>query len=171
MVGGNTIDGAQASAYLYDPAAPTGSRWSTIASLNTANANIGVVTISGKIYALGGLICPTCVEVYDPADGAWHVVTSPKTPRDGAGVYAIGTNLYVCGGGWSAYHDTCESYDTNQGNSGTWKAHPSIMIDGRRTFGYTNIGPVMYAISGYRGTYLQTAERWSFDSYLPITIK
>ena len=171
VVGGNTIDGAQASAYIYDPAAPAGSRWSTIASLNTANANIGVVTISGKIYALGGLICPTCVEVYDPADGAWHVVTSPKTPRDGAGVYAIGTNLYVCGGGWSAYHDTCESYDTNQGNSGTWKAHPSIMIDGRRTFGYTNIGPVMYAISGYRGTYLQTAERWSFDSYLPITIK
>lgn len=171
VVGGNGSTGAQASAYVYNPSAPAGSRWSTIASLNTANANIGVVTISGKLYALGGLACPTCVEVYDPADGAWHVVTSLTSERGGAGVYAIGTNLYACGGGWSAYHDTCESYDTNQGNSGTWQTHPSIMIQGRRNFGYANIGPVMYAISGYRGTYQQTAERWSFESYLPVTVK
>lgn len=170
-IGGVNSNVAQASAYVYDPMAAAGSRWSTIASLNTADAYQSAVTIGGKIYVLGGNYCPTCVEVYNPSDSAWHIVSNLTASRGGAGIYGIGTTLYACGGGWNTYLDTCESYDTTQGYSGVWQAHPSIMIEGRRTFGHASIGPVMYAIAGWRGVYLQTAERWSFDSYLPITIK
>jgi N-acetylneuraminic acid mutarotase len=161
----------QASAYVYEPSAPAGSRWTTLASKNTADAYFGAVTINGKIFTLSGYYCPNCVEAYDPGANEWHVVTDLTSARGGAGVYAIGTNLYACGGGWYSYLDTCESYDTTQGYSGTWEAHPSILIEGRRTFGYASIGPVMYAIAGYRSAFLQTAERWSFEAYLPITIK
>ena len=172
VVAGSASGSFKASAYVYDPSATAGLRWSTLASKNTADAHLGVVTINGKIYALGGYDCPSCVEVYDPADGAWHVVSNLTAERGGVGVYAIGTNLYACGGGgWSSYLDSCESYDTNQGFSGVWKAHPAYMLQGRRTFAYANIGPVMYAIAGWNGGYMQTAERWSFDSYLPITLK
>jgi len=170
-IGGNSSGTAQASVYVYDPMAAAGSRWSTIASLNSADAYHSAVTIGGKIYVLGGYYCPTCVEVYNPSDSAWHVVSNLTASRGGAGIYGIGTTLYACGGGWNTYLDTCESYDTTQGYAGAWQPHPSIMIEGRRTFAYTSIGPVMYAIAGWRNVYLQTAERWSFDTYLPLIIK
>ncbi len=171
LFGGDHNNSAQASAYLYDPAAPAGSRWSTLASRNVADSFLSAVTINGKVYSQGGFLCPNCFEVYDPADGMWHIATSLTGLRSGGGLYAVGTTLYACGGGWTTYLDSCESYDTSQGYSGVWKAHPAIMIQARRTFGYASIGPVLYAIAGWNGSYLTTAERWSFDAYLPVTIK
>ena len=90
---------------------------------------------------------------------------------EGVGAYAVGNTIYACGGGWVSYYDSCETYDTTQGYSGSWDIQPDIMLQGRRTFGTTNIGPVLYAIGGWNGNYLQTAERRSFDNFLPLTLK
>ena len=143
--------------------------------MSVARAYPAGVALNGKIYAVGGrnssVLDFNVVEAFNPADGLWHEVTHLLEPRAGLGAYAVGNTIYTCGGGWYSYLDSCESYDTTQGYSGTWQSHPSIMIEGRRTFAYANIGPVLYAIAGWRGTYLQTAERWSFESFLPLTIK
>jgi N-acetylneuraminic acid mutarotase len=172
---GGTNGVYQSAAYVYDPAAAAGSRWTTLPSMAHARAYLAGVAANGKIYAIGGRDSAftdfNYVEAFNPADGLWHVVTGLQKPRGGVGAYAVGNTIYACGGGWNSYLDTCESYNTTQGYSGTWQAHPSIMIEGRRTFGYASIGPTLYAIAGWRGIYLQTAERWSFESFLPITIK
>jgi len=130
--------------------------------------------INGKIYAIGGSDNTSFdlnyVEAYNPADGSWHTVTSLMTPRGAPGVYAVGNTLSVCGGGYNSFLSTCETYDTTHGYSGSWASHPAALIEGRRTFGFASIGPVLYAVAGYNGTFLTTAERWSYESFLPMIL-
>jgi len=162
-------------AHVYNPSAAAGSRWSGIPSMNTARGYLAGVPVNGKIYAVGGrdgVISNTnIVEAYDPADNTWHMVNHMQTARAAPGAYSIGKYLFVCGGGWSNYFKTCEVYDTNAGYSGVWKTVPAVMLQGRRTFAYANIGPVLYAIAGYNGSFLNTAERWSYEMYLPMLRK
>lgn len=172
VFGGNNLSGYQSAAYVYDPTAAAGSRWSALASMPHARAYLGGVAVNGKIYAVGGRDATTSdfnyVEAYTPADNTWHTVTSLSKGRGGLGVYAVGNSLYACGGGWNSYYDDCEVYDTTQGYGGPWTAHPAVMIQGRRTYAYANLGPVLYAIAGYNGSYMTTAERWSYESFLPM---
>ncbi len=111
------------------------------------------------------------VEVFDPEVGLWHAMPNMLLPRSGPGAYGVGSTLTVCGGGWHTSIRFCETYDTTQGYEGTWQEGPAHMIEGRRNFAYTNIGPVLFAIGGYNNTYLTTAERWSFDVYLPTIMR
>lgn len=172
VFGGSSASGYQSAAYVYNPAAAAGVRWTTLPSMAYARAFLAGVAANGKIYAIGGrdLGIPNFnyVEAYNPADGAWHTVTHMLEPRAGVGAYAVGNSIYACGGGWSAYLDTCEVYDTTQGYAGSWTSHPAVMIEGRRTFGYANIGPVLYAIAGWNGGFMTSAERWSYESFLPM---
>lgn len=172
VFGGTNLDGYRSAAYVYDPEAAAGSRWTTLPPMAHARAYLAGVAANGKIYAIGGRDSATTnfnyVEAYNPADGAWHTVTHMQQARGGLGAYAVGNTIYACGGGWSTYLDTCEGYDTTQGYSGAWKSGPGMLIEGRRTFGYANIGPVLYAVAGYNGTFLTSAERWSYESFLPL---
>ena len=133
------------------------------------------IAVNGKIYAIGGLTSAQStlnyVKAFDPADGLWHSVTNLQVARGGVGAYAFGNTIYAFGGGWTSYFASCETYDTTQDYSGSWDIQPDIMLQGRRTFATANIGPVLYAIAGWNGNYLQTAERRSFDSFLPLTLK
>lgn len=175
VFGGANAGVYQNGTYVYDPAAPAGSRWSTLPTMAHARAYLAGVAANGKIYAVGGrdVIANdlSYVEAYNPADNAWHSVTSLSKARAGLGVYAVGNTLYACGGGFYGYFDDCEVYETTQGYSGSWTNHPALLIEGRRTFAYANIGPVLYAIGGYNGNYLATAERWSYETYLPAILK
>lgn len=174
VFGGANSVGYQSAAYVYDPAAAAGSRWTTLPSMAYARAYFAGVAANGKIYAIGGRDSASLnfnyVEAYNPSDGAWHTVTSLSKARAGLGVYAVGNTIYACGGGWNTFYDDCEFYDTAQGYAGSWVTHPALLIEGRRTFAFANLGPVLYAIAGYNGTFLTSAERWSYDVFLPITM-
>ena len=174
VFGGTNLDGYRSTAYVYDPAAAAGSRWTTLPSMANARAYLAGVAANGKIYAIGGrdssIANFNVVEAYNPADGAWHTVTHMQEARGGVGAYAVGNAIYACGGGWSTYLDTCEVYDTTQGYSGSWVNHPALLIEGRRTFAYANIGPVLYAIAGWNGNYMTSAERWSYEIFLPLIL-
>lgn len=163
----------QTVTYRYDPAAPAGSRWSSLAPMNSKNAYFGGIALNGKIYAVGGMYCSNCVEVYDPADGAWHIMPNLTFPRSsGPGVYGVGKTLYICGGGqWKSYLNSCKVYGTTQGDSGVWKMLPAYMQQGRGYFGYASIGPVLYAIAGFDDNYLNTSEKWSYEFSLPLITK
>ena len=162
-------------AYVYDPAAPAGSRWTILANMSHERAYLAGAAINGKIYAIGGrsgaISDMPYVEAYNPADGTWHSVTNLNAARGGPGAYSVGNNLIVCGGGWNTFFNSCELYDANQGYTGSWKVMPFYMLEGRRTFGYANIGPVLYAIAGYNYTFMTSAERWSYEIFLPMILK
>ena len=172
VFGGSSAGSYQSAAYVYDPAAAAGSRWTIFQPMSLERGYLAGVAANGKIFAIGGSNSASAnlnyVEAYDPADGYWHPVTHMQEARGGPGVFAVGNTIYACGGGWSTYLDSCEVYDTTQGYFGSWATHPAILIEGRRTFGYANIGPVLYAIAGWNGSYLTSAERWSYESFLPL---
>lgn len=175
VFGGSNSGGYQSAAYVYNPAAAAGARWTTLPPMAHARGYLAGVAANGKIYAIGGRDSVTAnfnyVEAYNPADGAWHTVTHMQEARAGVGAYAVGNIIYACAGGWSTYLVTCEMYNTTQGYAGAWVTHPALLIQGRRTFGFANIGPVLYAIAGYNGTFLTSAERWSYDTFLPLIQK
>jgi len=175
VFGGSNSGGYQSAAYVYNPAAAAGARWTTLSPMAHARAYFAGVAANGKVYAIGGRDSVTAnfnyVEAYNPADGAWHTVTHMQEPRAGVGAYAVGNIIYACGGGWSTYLDTCEMYNTTQGYAGSWVTHPALLIEGRRSFGFANIGPVLYAIAGWNGGYMTSAERWSYETYLPLIQK
>jgi hypothetical protein len=158
------IDGTyQNTAYVYDPAAAAGSRWTTLPNMAYARAYLAGTAVNGKIYALGGgdsgLIDLPYVEAFDPADGAWHTVTGMNTARSGLGAYFINDWIIVCGGGWSAFYNTCEAYNTAYGYSGSWVYLDQTMIAGRRTFAYVSLPNALYAVAGFDGDFMTSAER------------
>ncbi|NJD61074.1 MAG: hypothetical protein C3F13_18420 [Anaerolineales bacterium] len=151
------------TAYVYDPAAAAGSRWTSLPNMSYARAYLGGVAVNGKVYAVGGrdsaVLDFAYVEAYDPADGLWHTVTSLNTPRGAPGAMLWGDLLVVCGGGWSSYLNTCEAYDTTQGYAGVWSPLAQTMIQGRRTYAYASLPDTLYAVAGYNGSFLTSAER------------
>ena len=175
VFGGSNAGGYRNTAYVYDPVEPAGSRWTSIASMTHARGYLAGVSANGKIYAIGGRDGGTSdfdfVEAYNPTDGLWHPVTDLTIARGGVGAYAVGDTIYVCGGGWSAYYNSCESYNTTQGYSGAWEPFHASMIQSRRTFGYTNVGSTLYAVGGWSGDFMATGERWSYEVFLPLVNK
>jgi len=87
--------------------------WTTKAPMNYARANLGVVAVNGKIYAIGGdvgSIFGNCVtiktmsatvstnEEYDPITNAWTVKASMPTNRALFGIAAYNDKIYCIGG-------------------------------------------------------------------------
>jgi len=164
VAGGSTTGVGGTQAYVYDPAAPAGSRWSAIAPLNVARAYPGGTAIAGKVYVAGGWGTDTAdqkntVEVYDPATNTWTVLSATMSQaRGGPGAYNAGDLLVVCAGGWTQYYTSCEAYNVVTG--GTWSAFPT-MVTGRRTFAYAWGGGALYAASGFAGSFLSQAEKFT----------
>jgi hypothetical protein len=163
VAGGSNAGTAGTSAYVYDPNAAAGSRWSAIGSLNTARAYAGGVAIAGYVYVAGGLGTggtadqKNTVEQYNPATNTWTELTATMAQaRGGPGAYNGGNYLVVCAGGWTQYYTTCESYNVHTG--GSWSTFPT-MVTGRRTFAYGWGGNTFFAASGFAGSFLTQAER------------
>jgi len=55
----------------------------------------------------------------------------------------------------------CQVLEDSSGYSRAWKTMPARMPPGRQAFACANTGPVLTAIAGYNGTYLNNAKRWS----------
>ena len=75
--------------------------WTTKASIPTARAELGVVSLNGKIYAIGGFVGGTAVgtnEVYDPATNTWATLSSMPTARAGFGLAVFQNKIYAIGG-------------------------------------------------------------------------
>jgi len=82
----------------YDPATDT---WATKASLLRGRQSLGLVTIGGYIYALGGgsyWDALGTAERYDPAADTWVPVSSLNTARLGFGAAVAGGRIYAVGG-------------------------------------------------------------------------
>ncbi len=169
------------NAYVYDPAAAAGSRWTALPAAPVSGAWGGATAIGDRVF-WAGMRNATAdlanVVAYDVPSNTW--VTYPNLPaaRGGAGVWTYGAFLVVGGGGWSAYSTAVYEYDTNQGTGGTWSTTNSLNT-GRRTFAFaTSSSGQLYAAGGWSGSYLTAAEMtqafadcpWLFESPLTGTI-
>ena len=96
--------------------------WNTKASMNQARRDLGVITVEGKIYAIGGRTnndrFVNTNERYDPVTDTWVTLTAMPTRRSNFAIAAYEDKIYCIGGEtsdengkWSPC-DITEVYDT-----------------------------------------------------------
>lgn len=150
----------------YDPVTTA---WTTKAPLPTPRHGLGVGTVDGVIYAIGGAGAFTgnheatnykaTVEAYDPVADSWTTKAPMPTPRYGLGVGVVTGVLYAVGGEDSSHAAlaTVEAYDPAT-NSWTTKAP---MPTPRYGLGVSVVNGVLYAVGGEAySTTLRTVEAY-----------
>ena len=167
VFGGSSSGGYTDTAWVYDPAAAIGSRWTTLAPVPQAGAYGAALAVGDLIFyaGMGGSTDLANVYAYDPAANTWTPYPDLTTARGGAGMWAIGDLLLVGGGGWFSYLTSVEQYDTTQGTGGSWTPFEASLVQGRRTFAYAT-DPAhgrLFAGNGYAGAYLAEAEQLDFE--------
>ncbi|XP_067128423.1 kelch-like protein 20 [Centruroides vittatus] len=99
MAGGEFPDGsASKSMWRYDPVFDS---WQEMAFMNVARSELGLATLDGYIYAVGGwegVSRLSSVERYDPVTNKWQFVASMKISLTSPAVVAHQGLLYVTGG-------------------------------------------------------------------------
>jgi len=120
--------------------------WNIKTPMNQARADLGVVAVDSKIYAIGGYTTFSEAainayypigyvgtnEQYDPITDKWVTLKSMPTPRGNFAIVAYQNKIYCIGGGtcnkdgWIKC-DTVEVYDTI---TDSWSTKASISYDG-----------------------------------------
>jgi uncharacterized membrane protein len=156
----------QSTAWVYDPAATAGSRWTTLETMPIGAAWGGAIAIDDLIFYAGmrnATADLASVYAYDPMEDSWTPYPNLQTARGGAQVWAIDSYLVVGGGGWTSFLSSVEEYDTSLGTGGTW-AFTNSLNQGRRTFAGATSPRTgrLYAAAGWSGAYLTSAEESEF---------
>ena len=103
------------------------SPWTTLTPMPTARGGLGVATVNGKIYAIGGLSDGSPVnvnEMYDPATNEWTTEAPMPTARSGCAIAVYDNEIYVIGGAvGNGYVGNNEVY--NPGTN-TWETKASM---------------------------------------------
>lgn len=173
LIGGRTnfaIDKIDSdSLECYDPYTQD---WTTLAPLNTPRHRLGLGTIDGVIYALGGsdsMIHLNSMEKYDIDKDVWTPVASMNTPRMGVGVAVLDGSLYAVGGFDSENRlRTVECYCPEKNK---WK-YVAAMNTPRSGAGVSALNGHVYAVGGYNGVaQLNSVERYcpNEDKWTMIT--
>ncbi|HEX5417473.1 MAG TPA: kelch repeat-containing protein, partial [Chloroflexota bacterium] len=129
-----------------------GMAWEALAKLPTARYAMGVATLNGKVYAIGGSDGSdpmNTVEAYDPTTNAWAVKAPMPTPRLDLGVAVAGGKIYAIGGfDGNQRLASVEAYDPT---TNTWSARASLPT-ARSALGVaTGADGKIYAIGGCSG--------------------
>ena len=78
---------------------PSENSWETMASMLTGRRGLGVATLNGKIYAIGGESSSGTVnEMYNPAKNTWATKKSMSTPRCNFATAVFNNKIYCIGG-------------------------------------------------------------------------
>lgn len=89
--------------------------WRELAPMRRARGALALLSIGGRLYAIGGLDGTTQVavpEVYDPAKGTWSDLPAMPHPRNHVGGYVDGALACVAGGREPATNATIDCLDT-----------------------------------------------------------
>jgi len=158
--------------------------WSTKTPMSQARADLGVVAVDGKIYAIGGYTAighewwgtyPTNYtntnERYDPATNMWTTLEPMPTSRANFAIIAYQSKIY-CIGGESIdkpgnYNKYCivEVYDTV---TNSWSTKNDIPFDGL-DIQVNIVNGKIFAISGYDlFMYDSMADKWTKKTSVPL---
>jgi len=88
------------SIFLVSPANAAEDSWTTLETMPTARAGLGVAVVDGKIYAIGGYNGSrlSTNEMYDSATDTWTTKKSMPTARKGHAIAVYQNKIYVIGG-------------------------------------------------------------------------
>jgi len=106
--------------------------WTILAEMPTGRTGLGVATVDGRIFAIGGTVDSRFTninEMYDPKTDTWIKKTSMPTPRSNFGVAVYQNKIFIFGGYGYIYGSvpgfigTTEVYDPE---TDTWDTRASI---------------------------------------------
>lgn len=135
--------------WVYDPAAPEGTRWSSIEPIPVARfATVSVV--GNKIYAAasGNAVDDADrVDVYDIATDTWTQAPSMNNARAAGALYDLNGKPYAVTGGLSTYLGSSEILD-----GGVWSAGPAP-VNGVRSLAFDGTPTWLVRSTGFNGAY------------------
>lgn len=136
-------------------------KWLKAADMTTRRRHVGVVSVDGKLFAVGGSDDKhhlASAEVFDPATNCWKLVCPMNVPRRGLGLCQLGGPLYAIGGmDDTSFFNTVERYDSL---SDSWTT-VAPMKSPRGGVAVAVLKDCIYAIGGNVGqTSLHTCERY-----------
>ena len=135
--------------------------WTTLEPMPTVRSGLGVATVKGKIYAIGGIIAGEETvdinEVYDPLTDAWE--TKKPVPRIvySFGIAVCNDRIHVIGGGSNASSGPYEAFhEVYDPATDTWESK-APMPTPRKGMDANVVNGKIYVIGGI-------TTMWSADS-------
>ncbi|MEM6991815.1 MAG: kelch repeat-containing protein [Myxococcota bacterium] len=151
VIGGLADGQAVADAWTYEPGADT---WLPIADMPTPRDHLGVATVGGLLYAVGGRDGSIGghtdrVDVYDPARDTWSEGPPMPTSRGGVAIGASATTIFVAGGEGNADSATgvFEEFEAFDAASDSWSSLPPMPVPRHGTGGVV-VGARFYVPGG-----------------------
>jgi hypothetical protein len=143
--------------YVYDPAAPAGTRWTTAPGPNISRQFPGAVGIGNSIYLTGGIsstVTPeyNSAERFDLTTNTWTPLPDMAAIRGGGAAYNANGQLVVASGGWSTYRTSTEQFD-----GAAWAGYVPVNF-GARTIAYASNGNRLVKAAGWNGAYIANTE-------------
>ncbi len=125
------------------------SSWTSMASMPTARGGLGVATVNGKIYAIGGLgnngLALNVNEMYNPGTNEWTSEAPMPTARSDFAIAVFDNEIYVIGGEiGNEYVGNNEVYDPG---ANTWQIEASMPTP-RADLSATVVNDKIYLIGG-----------------------
>ncbi len=107
---------------VFDTAANT---WTKKAPLRVRRANFALAAVAGKLYAIGGDVFSSVVEIFDPLKDAWTPGANMPTKRQHIDCAVVNGKIYVMGGleSWTKLSAKNEAYDPS---TDTWESKAPI---------------------------------------------
>ncbi|XP_061542338.1 kelch-like protein 3 isoform X1 [Phycodurus eques] len=147
-------------------------RWYRVAELPSRRCRAGVVSVGGRVYAVGGFnssLRERTADVYDGARDQWSPVASMQERRSTLGAATLGGLLYAVGGfNGSIGLSTVEVYNPK---SDEW-TYVTPMNTRRSSVGVGVIDGKLYSVGGYDGAsrqclstveeYDPASEQWGY---------
>ncbi|XP_063415045.1 kelch-like protein 3 isoform X1 [Mytilus trossulus] len=105
--------------------------WENLKNMSFSRAVSGLVTLKGKIYAVGGITegvySSKDLECYDPDTDVWTCLSPMMESRFDPGVTAFNNQIFVLGGndGGNSFYSNIENYDTTEDK---WKVMASLTL-------------------------------------------
>jgi hypothetical protein len=153
--------------------------WSTKTPMSQARANLGVIAVDGKIYAIGGYTAINhewwgpyqtdfvgTNEKYDPVTDTWVTLAPMPTPRSNFVIVAYQGKIYCMGGesGEHGIHRTVEVYDIA---TDSWNVKKDMPFDGFYIQAHVVDGKIFVIKSSNLFMYEPITDIWTQKTSMP----
>ncbi len=145
-------------------------KWSPLPDMNEKREGCAVVSVCGKVYAVGGRddgrFHASC-EMFDPATNKWTAIPDMKECRSYCAACAIGDKLYVIGGHAGFYGDYIEYSSAEVFDTVTqeWSSVPNMTTE-RGGCAAVSVGNKIYVfgVRNRRFKFLSSAEVYDINT-------
>ncbi len=151
VVGGETAPG-RLNVDVVERFTPSKNAWTTLCPMSTSRRGMGLATLDGCVYAIGGsdgLDSLRLVEKYDPVSNSWFKLADLHQERSSVAATICNGTLYAIGGydGSTSCLDTVEKYDPV---TDSWSFVASM--NHRRSMSAVGVlNGLLYVVGGYDG--------------------